>query len=64
MCLVAESLMSLHNLSVPFTYILGVNASDAHEWRRAMNDEMKSLNTNKVWKLVNLPDGMSPICTK
>jgi hypothetical protein len=30
-------------------------------WRKAMDEEMKSIEDNKTWQLVDLPAGHSPI---
>ena len=38
--------------------------SDSDEWQSAMNQEMKSMDFNSVWILVNLPEGFKPIGCK
>ena len=34
-----------------------LSSSVSDEWMKAMNDEMESMRTNKVWDLVDLPLG-------
>ena len=37
---------------------------DSKLWQEAMNTEMASMDTNIVWELVDLPEGIKPIGCK
>ncbi|KAL0324959.1 UNVERIFIED_CONTAM: hypothetical protein Sradi_5065200, partial [Sesamum radiatum] len=37
------------------------SSPDAIFWKEAVNDEMESLVSNKIWKLVDLPPGCKTI---
>ncbi|EON88779.1 hypothetical protein, partial [Plesiomonas shigelloides] len=53
---VAEaSVLEIHEVLT--TYQEAVNNSEGAKWRIAMEEEMKSLDKNKTWKLYNLPKG-------
>jgi hypothetical protein len=41
-----------------------VDSEDANLWKRAMNEEMASLDNNEAWDLVELPTGRNPIGNK
>ena len=41
-----------------------LSRADKNEWKKAMENEMASLRENKVWDLVNLPEGRKAIGTK
>ena len=41
----------------PRTVQEALSPSVSDEWMKAMNDEMESMRTNKVWDLVDLPLG-------
>ena len=38
--------------------------SNSEKWTKAMNEEYKSMQDNKVWELVPLPKGVKPIGCK
>ena len=38
--------------------------SNSENWIEAMNEEYKSMQDNKVWELVPLPEGVKPIGCK
>jgi len=38
--------------------------SNSEKWIQAMNEEYKSMQDNKVWELVPLPEGVKPIGCK
>ena len=48
----------------PTTYKEAVEDIDADQWKSAMDLEMKSMYTNTVWDLVDLPNGVKPIGCK
>lgn len=39
------------------TFAEAMASSDSHQWKLAMEDEMKSLHDNGVWELTDLPNG-------
>ena len=48
----------------PLTYKEAIGDVDGKSWKRAMKNEMDSMESNKVWELVDLPDGIKPIGCK
>lgn len=38
-----------------------MNSSNSFEWLRAMEEEINSINKNKVWELVDLPLGINSL---
>ena len=48
----------------PYTYDEAMGDVDAILWKKAMNVEMESMGSNKVWELVDLPEGIKPIGCK
>ena len=41
-----------------------VDSEDGNLWKRAMEEEMESLDKNEAWDLVELPTGRKPIGNK
>ena len=41
-----------------------MNNSEKAHWLNAMEKEMKSLQENNVWELVELPNGWKPVGSK
>ena len=48
----------------PLTYQDVMNSPDSERWLEAMKSEMESMYQNKVWTLVDLPEGVKPIGCK
>jgi hypothetical protein len=48
----------------PRTVREAVDSEDGNLWKRAMEEEMASLDTNEAWDLVELPTGRKPIGSK
>ncbi|KAI3468855.1 hypothetical protein Pfo_025518, partial [Paulownia fortunei] len=48
----------------PTSYREAMEDVDADHWRSAMDSEMKSMYTNSVWDLVDMPNGVKPIGCK
>ena len=42
---------------IPSTYKEAMCTSKSGEWKKAMEEEMKSLHKNQTWDLVQLPKG-------
>ncbi|CAI7798224.1 unnamed protein product [Closterium sp. NIES-53] len=48
----------------PATLKEALESSDAEEWKKAMESELKSIEENGTWELVELPDGRKAITSK
>ncbi|KAE8689071.1 hypothetical protein F3Y22_tig00110944pilonHSYRG00042 [Hibiscus syriacus] len=48
----------------PFTFHDAVTSQENDKWMAAMVEEMESLNHNRTWELVPLPEGKKPIGCK
>ena len=48
----------------PQTYEEAIMSIDSGKWQEAMNSEMDSMYSNKVWNLVDAPEGIVPIGCK
>ncbi|CAI7776416.1 unnamed protein product [Closterium sp. NIES-54] len=48
----------------PATLKEALESSDAEEWKKAMESELKSIEENGTWKLVELPEGHKAITSK
>ena len=50
--------------TVPFEEVNKLSDEEQSFWKQAMNQEMESLRKNKVWELVDLPNGEKPLTCK
>ncbi|CAI7814528.1 unnamed protein product [Closterium sp. NIES-54] len=48
----------------PATLKEALESSDAEEWKKAMESELKSIEENGTWELVELPEGRKAIASK
>ncbi|KAL6338190.1 hypothetical protein AAG906_015153 [Vitis piasezkii] len=48
----------------PVSFSQAISCSDSNKWIDAMNDELKSMDQNKVWELVELPEGYKAVGCK
>ncbi|CAI7891190.1 unnamed protein product [Closterium sp. NIES-54] len=48
----------------PTTLKEALESSDAEEWKKAMESELKSIEENGTWELVELPEGRKAITFK
>ncbi|CAI7824058.1 unnamed protein product [Closterium sp. NIES-53] len=48
----------------PATLKEALESSDAEEWKKAMESELKSIEKNDTWELVVLPEGRKAITSK
>ncbi|CAI7771115.1 unnamed protein product [Closterium sp. NIES-53] len=48
----------------PATLEEALKISDAEEWKKAMESELKSIEENGTWELVDLPEGRNAITSK
>ncbi|CAI7921194.1 unnamed protein product [Closterium sp. NIES-54] len=51
-------------LREPATLKEALESSDAEEWKKAMESELKSIEENGTWELVELPEGRKAITSK
>ncbi|XP_075507320.1 uncharacterized protein LOC142544133 [Primulina tabacum] len=56
--------VSIEQEEDPITYKEAMEDVDADQWRSAMESEMRSMSTNSVWVLVDIPEGVKPIGCK
>ncbi|CAI7874372.1 unnamed protein product [Closterium sp. NIES-53] len=55
---------SVEMLGEPATLKEALESSDAEEWKKAMESELKSIKENGTWELVELPEGRKAITSK
>jgi hypothetical protein len=59
---------SIFSLSItdddPITFREAMDSEDGNLWKRAMEEEMASLDKNEAWDLVEFPTGRKPIGSK
>ena len=48
----------------PINFHQAMQSSNSQKWIEAMNEEYKSMQDNKVWELIPLPEGVKPIGCK
>ena len=49
------------NIPKQYKDVAKLSGDEQHQWRTAMQEEMDSLQDRKVWDLVNLPPGHTPV---
>lgn len=54
----------LTEINVPENYDEAIKSADSDQWKRAMYEELDSLNRNYTWQLVELPEGHRAIRNK
>ena len=52
------------DVSYPTTYKEAIVSTQSNFWIDAIKDEMTPMSQNKVWSLVDFPDGCRPIRCK
>ena len=52
-----ESKYNLGDIDDSVTYLQAISCNNSTKWIDALNDEIKSIDYNKVWELVKLPEG-------
>ena len=48
----------------PTSFEEAMRSTEASKWQEAMEDELKSMSTNKVWDLENIPEGAKTVGCK
>jgi len=48
----------------PLSFKQAMNCDDSKKWHNAMKEELKSMDDNKVWDLVELPNGAKQVGCK
>jgi hypothetical protein len=61
--MVAYTLLVIDD-GIPYTYKEVVQSVENAKWKKAMDEEMKSLHKNQTWDLVQLPEGKKIIGCK
>ena len=56
--------ISYEHVQDPTSYNEALIDRDVEFWKKAMNQEMESMYSNKVWELVEAPNGVKPIGCK
>ena len=59
-----ETEFNIGDINDPVSYEKAVNSDDSDKWVNAMNEEIKSMNDNNVWELVELPEGQKRVGCK
>ena len=59
-CILASTAPAF-NIPKQYKDIAKLSADKQHQWRTAMQEEMDSLQDRKVWDLVDLPPGHTPV---
>jgi transposase InsO family protein len=59
-----STLPHAENIIEPENIFEALNGEFAKKWKDAAEDELKSLDSNEVWDLVDLPTGRTPIGSK
>jgi hypothetical protein len=60
----SEDAFDIGDIADPKGYQEAVTCPQSEKWRRAMNEEMKSMSVNDVWELVELPKNCRAIGCK
>ena len=55
---------NMAQLSTPSTLQEGIESEEQEKWKKAIESELKSLEDNETWELVDLPPNRKPIGTK
>ena len=58
---ILASVAPAFNISKQYKDVAKLFADKQHQWRTAMQEEMDSLQDKKVWDLVDLPPGRTPV---
>ena len=59
-----DTLVAVSDMDDPVSYSQAMAGSESNLWLDAMKVEMHSMYVNKVWKLVDLPEGIKPVGCK
>jgi hypothetical protein len=54
----------IHMEGDPTSYEEAMRNPDSFKWREAMEDEMRSMSANQVWKLDEISKGAKTLCCK
>jgi hypothetical protein len=60
----SEDLYDVGKINDPANFKQAVECEHSTKWIEAMEEELKSMSSNKVWDLVEIPDGVKPIGCK
>jgi hypothetical protein len=59
-----ESDYALGTSKDPVSFSQAIESSDFEKWINAINDELKSIEQNEVWDVVDLPEGFKTVRCK
>jgi len=58
------SFISSDSVNVPDTYSEAIHSENSHNWKEAMNDEIRALNENETWQLQEMPENKKALDCK
>lgn len=61
---ITKFVMLLNIDEVPKTFMEAKSSKDTSFWKKIINDEIDSIVSNQIWKLVDLPPRCQPIGCK
>jgi hypothetical protein len=60
----SEDLYDVGKVDDPISYKQAIAHQNSDKWIEAMQDELKSMSTNQVYELVEIPNGVKPVGCK
>ena len=60
----SEDVYDIGNISDLATFRQAVSSENSTKWIEAIEDELRSMSTNEVWDLVEIPDGVKQVGCK
>jgi len=60
----SEDLYDVGKVDDPASFKEAITHKNSDKWIEAMQDELKSMSTNQVYELVEIPDGVKPVGCK
>ena len=60
----SEDLYDIGKVDDPASFKEAIAHKNSDKWIEAMQDELKSMSTNQVYELVEIPDGVKPVGCK
>jgi hypothetical protein len=62
--LCAHTHLFILEVNLIFQFSQGIEGNNSVKWIEAMNDELKSMDQNKVWDIIELPEGYKTVGCK
>ena len=60
----SEDLYDVGKINDPATFREAVESENSTKWIEAMEEELKSMCSNQVWDLIEIPDGVKTVGCK